>query len=357
MISKKRFLFKRLIDDTLGKAIFKILKFRKKKSFPKKIEKVVVIKLSSIGDSLLSLPGIKNLKDSTGVKIILIHSKDNENVFKNHDFIDETVLLDVSGNNPFKLIKSLRKLKDQNADISIDLSHTGNLSSLFSAFSGKFLVGFFNEEFPKRKGLYDVEIPLEKEKHMVTSYFNIMNLSKIGKDKIRLSLIKPFDEKKEKIKIERLLKSKKNLVGIHPCHEIKEKSWSKENFVKLIDYLIEKGKTPILIGSLKEKVEVQKLISLIKNKNKIIDLSGKLNIPEVFAIMNYFDFFVSNDGGIMHIAASFGLPTLGIFSAETPKKYAPYNPKSFAIDSRKISNEESLKTAKKVIDIFLNKHL
>lgn len=357
MISKKRFLVKRFIDDTLGKLIFRILSMRQKKKFPKKIDKVIIIKLSSIGDSLLSLPGIKNLKETTKAKIVVVHSKDNEKIFRNQEFIDETVLLDVSGNNFFKLIKSLKKLKKQKADVTVDLSHTGNLSSIFSAFSGKFLVGFFNEELPSRKGFYDLEIPLRKENHMVINYFNIINFSKIRKDKIKISLIKPYYEKKEKNKVGKFLKAKKNLVGVHPCHEIKEKSWDKENFAKLIDYLVEKEKTPVLIGSSKEKSEVQKLISLIKYKNQIIDLSGKLNIIEVFSLMDYLDFFISNDGGIMHVAAAFDLPTLGIFNAETPKKYAPFNKKSFAIDSRKISKDESLKSAKKVINIFINKKL
>jgi len=357
MISKKRFLFKRIIDDTLGKVVFNLLKIRKKRELPKKVNKIVILKLSSIGDSLLSLPGIKYLKEFTNAKIVVVHSKDNECIFKNQKFIDETFLLDVSGDNPLNLIKALLKLKDQKAEVSMDLSHTGNLSALFSAFSGKFLIGFFNEEFPSRKGLYDLEISLNKNKHMVLNYFNLTNSLYKNKNIQAISLVRPLDEKTQKHKIEKLLNSKKNLVGIHSCHEIKEKSWAKENFSKLIDYLVERGKTPVLIGSLKEKEEVGKLVSLLKHKNKVLDLSGELNIPEVFTIMNYFDFFISNDGGIMHIAASFNLPTLGIFSAETPKKYAPFNAKSFAIDSRKISKEESFKTAKKVIDLFLNKHL
>ncbi len=353
MISKKRFLLKRAIDDSFGKVLTKILSRRKKKELPEKIDKIVVLKLSSLGDSLLSLPGIKNLKEATGAKIIVVHSKDNESVFRNHDFIDENVLLDVSGYNPFKLFKSLMKLRKKKADVSFDLSHTGNLSSVFSSVSGKYLSRFYNEDFPSRKGFYDREVPLDKEIHMVKNYNKLLDIKKNKKD--NLKLINPVNIEN---KVE-ILEGKKNLIGIHPCHEIKEKSWEKENFAKIIDYLIENGKTPVILGSPKEKQDVERLLSLVKNENreKIIDLSGKLDIHEVFSAMKYFDFFVSNDGGIMHIAASFGIPTLGIFTAETPKKYAPFNDKSFAIDARGLSKEESYNTAKKVIDIFMNKYL
>lgn len=353
MISKKRFPIKRKIDDTFGKLLFNTLKSRKKKSFPKKIDKIIIFKLSTLGDSLLSLPSIKSLKEKTGAKIVLVHSGDNKEIFRNLDFIDEKILLDVSRNNPLQILKTLSKLKKQKADISVDLSHTGNLSAIFSKISGNYLIGFFNKEVPSRNGFYDFEFHLPEENHMTNNYFEIFShinpkIKNSEKRLISLSREKPP-------KIRKIASKNKNLVGIHPCHEIKEKSWNKKNFAKVLDYLVENKKTPIVLGSPKEKPEVQKVISLSKYPKRIINLAGKTSIEELFSLMKYFEFFISNDGGIMHLAASNDIPTLGIFSAETPLKYAPFNTKSFAIDARNISDEESLNTTKSVIDIFLEK--
>ncbi|MDP3966110.1 MAG: glycosyltransferase family 9 protein [archaeon] len=352
MISKKRFILKRIIDDTFGKALFTVFSLRSKRSIPKKVNKVVIFKLSTLGDSLLSLPAIKKLKEDTGAKIVLVHSGDNKVIFENQGFIDEKIFLDVSRNNLFGFLKALFKIKKVNADFAVDLSHTGYLSAIFSMVSGKFLIGFFNPDVPLRKGFFDFEFPIGGN-HMVANYFGIF--SKINKKEIlgEFTLISPSVDKRARQKIEKVLRGKKNLVGVHPCHEINEKSWSKENFAEIINYIILKGKVPVILGSPKEKPKVQKLLQLVKNRSKILDLSGKLNVSEVFGLMKHLEFFVSNDGGIMHISGSFGIPTLGIFSAENPKKYAPYNKKSYAIDARRVSKEESLKTAKKVIDIFL----
>lgn len=355
MISKRRFPVKRKIDDTFGKMLFRIFCSKRKKSFPEKIEKIILFKLSTIGDSLLCLPAIKKLKEMSNAKIVLVHSGDNEIIFKNQEFIDERILLDVSKNNLFRVLKTILKLRKQNADVSVDLSHTGNLSAIFSRISGKYLIGFFNKEVPERRDFYNYEFPIENE-HMVRNYFGI--LSKINSPILsEIKLIKPEEKKELPAEIKNLLDGRKNFVGIHPCHEIKEKSWNKKNFAKIIDYLISNSKIPVILGSEKEKKEVQNLLEYVEKKDKVINLSGKLNLKEVFSIMEFFDFFISNDGGIMHVAASFGLPTLGIFSAETPRKYAPFNEKSFAIDVTGISDEESLEITKEVIDIFLNKHL
>lgn len=356
-ISKKRFLIKRAIDNTLGKSMFNLFSLRKKRAIPKKINKIIFFKLSAIGDSLLVLPFLKSLKDQAQTEIVGVHSEDNKDVFFGHDFIDKTILLNVSGKSPFALLKSLVKIKKEKADVIVDLSQTGNFPAVWAYMTSKFCIGFFNENLPSRNGLYDSEFPLNNRKHMVLNYLGLLSLFGLKHSKKNLGLIKlNFDKKVEK-RIEDVLKNKSNLVGIHPCHEIPEKNWSKKNFAKVIDYLVEMGKTPVILGSPKEVRQVQKLLELVKNKKKILDLSGKLSITETIYLMDHLDFFVSNDGGLMHIAASFDMPTLGIFSAETPKKYAPFNKKSFAIDSRRISEEESLKTAKKVIDIFLNKHL
>ena len=81
MRSKNRFHTKRLLDEFFGKLFFNFLK-NQKKGFPTKFNKIIVYKLSAIGDSILLLPSIKLLKENTKAKIIVAHSSDNELVFE-----------------------------------------------------------------------------------------------------------------------------------------------------------------------------------------------------------------------------------------------------------------------------------
>ena len=202
------------------------------------------------------------------------------------------------------------------------------------------------KEILERKGFYDFEYEINSIKHMVLNYFNLAKPFNLNSSEKDLKLIPLNASKESKLKIKELIEYKKDLVGIHPCHEIKEKNYSKKEFAKVIDFLISAGKTPVILGSPKEIKQIKELLELVKEKNKVLNLAGRVPIPETIDLMNYLDFFIANDGGIMHIAASNNLPTLGIFNAETPKKYAPFNRKSFSVLGKENKAEDLIEIIK-----------
>jgi ADP-heptose:LPS heptosyltransferase len=54
-----------------------------------------------------------------------------------------------------------------------------------------------------------------------------------------------------------------------------------------------------------------------------IDLVGRLPLPQVAAALARCALFVGNDSGLMHLAASTGTPTLGLFGPTDASEYAP----------------------------------
>jgi ADP-heptose:LPS heptosyltransferase len=54
-----------------------------------------------------------------------------------------------------------------------------------------------------------------------------------------------------------------------------------------------------------------------------IDLVGRLSLPEAAACLARCTMFVGNDSGLMHLAASAGTPTLGLFGPTPAAEYAP----------------------------------
>jgi ADP-heptose:LPS heptosyltransferase len=54
-----------------------------------------------------------------------------------------------------------------------------------------------------------------------------------------------------------------------------------------------------------------------------IDLTGRLALPEVAACLARCAIFIGNDSGLMHLAASAGCPTLGLFGPTPAPEYAP----------------------------------
>jgi len=334
----------RIADNYLGRILnlpILLLK-RGKNNLLKKPKKATIFRLSSIGDSILLLPAIKNFKEKTKAKIVVVCSKENLQVFEGQGFIDKIIILDNKTINPFKIISTLIKIKKENADISIDTTHSSNMSAFFSYFGGKFHIGFSNPETSIRNNAYDKKISLDPKKHMVFNYYDLFNLAGIKYNKKRVKLVRPSYSKEEEKEIERKLGNKKKLIGVHIISELPYKKWPGENFVGLINYILTKKYAPVLIGSASEKKITDNLLKKLDGKKvkRVINLSGDTNIKELIALMERLSLFIGIDGGPMHIASSMNIPTLGLFS-QAPKdpilglfgsedrfRYYPFNKKS-----------------------------
>jgi len=313
----------RAIDGASKLLAFGIGKVRRKKKFPEKIGRIIIFKLGSIGDSILALPMIRTLKRRTGAKIILVHSKENKDVFYGHEFIDETILLNVTGNSRREILKEAYKVSKLKVDVAIDLSYSGNSSAILSNASGRYNLGFFNKKTPSRNGLFDEVIKINPREHVVLSYFRILKALKVKYSTKDIWLERLKHNLKSK-------KFSKKIIGIHCCHQIKIKSWPEKNFIDLINYLTSKNWEIILVGSPGEKRIVDRIYKKIKDKRKVSNFAGQTTIPEIVSLVKKLKLFIANDGGLMHIAAAMNVPTIGIFGPETPVRYAPFNRKSFA---------------------------
>jgi heptosyltransferase-3 len=85
-----------------------------------------------------------------------------------------------------------------------------------------------------------------------------------------------------------------------------------------------------------------------------IDLTGRLSLPEAAACLARSSFFVGNDSGLMHLAASSGAPTLGLFGPTDAAEYAPAGRRTLALvgpgpDMRDITVDHALRAAERLL--------
>ncbi len=324
----------KIIDNYLGNLINSILIFKKRFSIRTlniKPKKIIIYKLDAIGDSILCLPMIKSLKEKTKVKIIIACSKSNFDIFQGQEFVDKIVIFDNSGLNLKNLISNIRNLQAEKADISIDAGQTSNISAIMSSLTSKYTIGFAKIEKSLRDRMYDSLVKINFKKHMILSYNELVkNLDIAFKE--NLELTKLAYEKKDAEKIKNLINEGK-FVGIHPFHSISSKEWPYERFAKIIEFLIKKDYKIVLTNDKNESGFINKLFEKIDKKyhKKIIDLSGKLNLKELIALMPQLKLFIANDGGPMHISAAMGTPTIGLFGYENPRRYYPIGSKNISL--------------------------
>lgn len=74
------------------------------------------------------------------------------------------------------------------------------------------------------------------------------------------------------------------------------------------------------------------------------------NIREIGALIRNTSLFIGADSGIMHLASSVQVPTIGLFSVTDKYKYEPYNEGSLAVNTNYCSTNEIIKIITQRID-------
>lgn len=104
------------------------------------------------------------------------------------------------------------------------------------------------------------------------------------------------------------------------------KQWPVEHFASLISMLKQQGVNVCLLGSAKD-VQVGQQIESLCNKS-VFNLCGKTSLLDVIDILAACNVAISNDSGLMHIAAAVDTPVVGIYGATTPSYTPPLHTKA-----------------------------
>jgi heptosyltransferase II len=106
------------------------------------------------------------------------------------------------------------------------------------------------------------------------------------------------------------------------------KQWLPERFAQLAELIInDRGWTVIMVGSKADRpacADISARLPATGNRmNRLIDLSGKTDLPMLAGVMSCARAVVSNDSGAMHLAGAVGAKVVAIFGASNERRTAP----------------------------------
>lgn len=104
------------------------------------------------------------------------------------------------------------------------------------------------------------------------------------------------------------------------------KRWPAHYYAELAQHLRTQGYAVWLIGSPKDKEVADKIIAL--GNEPCRNLCGTTDLADAIALMSCADLVVSNDSGLMHIAAALNKPLLAIFGSSSPQFTPPLSDKA-----------------------------
>jgi lipopolysaccharide heptosyltransferase II len=120
--------------------------------------------------------------------------------------------------------------------------------------------------------------------------------------------------------------------GDAPDATIYHRRWPGERYALLANEMIERyGGGVVLLGDESER----ELNFLVRNdiNHPVLDLTGRVDLDGMGAVMQLCDAVIANDTGPMHLAVAVGTPTVGIFGPTSARNTGPYGRRHRAVQS------------------------
>lgn len=290
-------------------------------------KKVLIVRLSSMGDVIFNLP-LANALKKAGYYVAWIVGEKGVDIVKNNPAVDETIFVPLKfwkGQNFFKKAyaryKIVKYIRSQKFDIVIDTQ--GLLKSGFWCFiSGakRRITSWAAREFSAFAGNEIIpRIDSDSNSHATENYLKFAKYLGVKFESIEAEL--PPSTIETKTKVDELLKDidkSKPLVALAPATTWVPKHWNKDNWKDLIAQ-IENDYTLVFTGTKAD----EELIEYISG-NRFLSIAGKTSVLELGEFFSRCDMVISLDSGSTHLAwASKNPKIVSIFCCTPVSRYAP----------------------------------
>lgn len=294
----------------------------------KTVRRVLVVRLRSIGDTVLSTPSLISLKNFLPEAEIDILLEDwVAPVLDGFEYIDNVV---IAGRSTGEKLKTVSHLRRRQYDVAFNL-HGGTTSTFFTRASGaRHRVGYSKFRYSSSYTNLlssSADFWQRPHTHSAEQQMALLGLAGVPVDSATRSHLAVTDAAQRSLGEKFLaatgssLEIKGPVALVHPAAAFATKQWAAENFARAAEYLQSRGFHPVAIAA---KHEVA-LLEALKNAARVpVTTLSELTLPEITALAAHAKIFVGNDSGIAHIAAAVQTPTVVVFGSSNRNHWYPW---------------------------------
>ncbi|PYS99414.1 MAG: hypothetical protein DMF63_12420 [Acidobacteria bacterium] len=286
------------------------------------VRRVLVVRLRSIGDTVLCTPSLIALKrflPDTQVDILLEDWV--APILEGFESVDNILTV---GQTAVSRLSTARAIRQRHYDVVFNI-HGGTTATFFVATSGaRHRVGYQNYQYAflynhllsspayfwKRDDAHSAEqqlallgsvgVPVEDrpKSHLAVTKSSVISLE----FKVPFSLDEHF-------------------AILHPLAASKTKEWQLEKYARTAEFLNDKGLAVAVVGTSNDSAVLNELQSLSQAP---IHRLTNLTLPELTAFTSKAKLFVGNDSGVAHIAAAVRTPSVVVFGSSNRDHWRPW---------------------------------
>ncbi len=317
--------------------------------------KTLLLRLSSIGDIVLSTPLVRNLRKTfPEMQVDFLVKSQYAELVRYNPYLSGIIEFDPGGG--LRELSGVgRRIRDERYDLVIDLH--GNIRSVY-------LRSFCHADrvlkIDKRKFARWMLVRFKKNFYngivsVADRYFEPLAELGVGNDGEGLDVFVPESIIRDVwVRLNEYgFRESKRIIGFCPAAKHATKIWPKERFVELGRLLVEERQARIVVfgskddeahcseiaGSIQASLR-SSLVNRRQGRNRkewelATSLAGRCSVLETAAVMDYCAAVVTNDTGLMHIAAARKRPVVAVFGSTVEDfGFFPYGTRSVVMERR-----------------------
>ncbi len=317
------------------------------------VQRILAVKLDHIGDYLTCLPALRSLKRRFANAVIdLLAAKATADLVQDDGLLGEVIVFDFfharSGDGQVALAAETfaalaARLAPKRYDIAIDLRMHPETREVLRHTGAGFCAGYDHDSrFP----WLDVALEWEGDQRLAAKRSHVSErlvaLVSAVEDACRGEAA-PEAAPLSPASVPALAAlpaafTARPLVCMHPGAGNTTKQWPAADYALLADLLAaEAGVHVVLVGAADEAPVADQVLRRVAMPGCVESLVGQVRLRDLAQVMRACVLFVGNDSGPKHLAASLGLPTVGIHSGVVDAaEWAPLGPQALALRRRMV---------------------
>lgn len=298
-----------------------------------RVRKALLIRLRSIGDTVLMTPCLAALKAfRPDIETTVLMEPLSASLLEDHPLVDRLIVADKS---IASRARALSKLRAERLDVAFNM-HGGATATILAAMSGaRHTLGYRGhpKSFMLTSRAPSPDLILGRTKvHSVEQQLALLKWAGVAWPSSRPSLHLAVNCEAESTARERLRANRLEpsaFAVIAPAAAYESKTWRADGFARVTEHLRERWDLPsaVIAGPGQEKI-AQEVAAQSRSRPAVI--TG-LSLKELMALLCLARIFIGNDSGPMHIAAAFKRPVVAVFGSSSPSVWHPWTDLPYAV--------------------------
>ncbi len=320
-----------------------------------RVRRILAVKVDHIGDFIAAFPALRRIKARfPNAELCVLAARASLSIAALEPAIDRVIEFNFfhakssrgARHSATKELRELeKKLASEKFDLAIDLRRQPDTRHLLRHTGARWLAGF--DQNYRDKWL-DIAIEWEgdlarnhKRTHVIDSLVQLVDAVAEACESDRDVVHGPISPAAARADIARLAPVEefgtamfaRRLVCVHTGAGAENKQWPPRSFAGLIDLLIgEEDVNVVLVGGPDELPIAMETLRYVRRTEAVFSLVAKTSLRDLPKVLRACDLYIGNDSGPKHMAASMGVPTIGVHAGSVDTiEWGPMGPSAFAI--------------------------